>query len=793
MKVRHISFGTLLVLSGVLAATAVAQDGGEAPTGSSNIQPSAPLSTHSLFPQIDDRFVLQPLRPENPLPIIPGDGGASIQNTLPVGGLTDVQNIGGMQKFPGIGATGWSPPDPTLGVGPNHVVITVNSSLAFFDKNTGASQFQQTFETFFNGVHQSTFIFDPKVFYDRIHNRWFVIVLEKSDSPRRSALLVAISDDNNPHGTWYRYRIDVRETINSVDSWFDYPAWGYNKDAVVTSGNMFGWTSGYQAMKIVAFNKAQMMNNQTVNFWWWTRTNLGHSAQFAESANWSVARVYGANLANTSGQLRMLSIGGIPSGPVLHNFVMTVPSWVEPSVNAPSPSGRTLDALGGRVMNAALRGTNFVTTHTVAASGDNRNRVRWYMVNMSSWPTSGTPVLLQSGNILGGTGQHHFMGAVTMNKYNDMAAVFTRSSSSIVADIMATARRSTDAAGTMGALRLLESSAGSTYGSSGFNRWGDYSMVTVDPSDEAAFWCVHMSGTSTGAWRTSFFKFWMSVYMQSMALREETRIGGLLTVATPRLVGPAPPGGASVSLVSTVTSAATIPSSVLIPAGATSANVNVTTLGVDNNTYTQIRGTYNSTTASRWLLVTPAALIAVGVSPSNPIGGTNSTVTLYLNGKTGPSGGTVSLSSNHPALIVPSTTTIPAQASTHAFTVGTKGVGVDTTVTLTASYRGVNLTRNLIVRPANLKSVVPEQSQVKGGTQTNIRVHLDGQSPEVNTAFSLSSNTAAATPPSTSWFITNTTNRRVAVNTKVVATNTVATITATYRGISKAGSFVITP
>lgn len=47
--------------------------------------------------------------------------------------------------FVGITNTGWRPPDPTLAVGPDHIVATTNGAIAFFDKD-GTLTFQDEIE-----------------------------------------------------------------------------------------------------------------------------------------------------------------------------------------------------------------------------------------------------------------------------------------------------------------------------------------------------------------------------------------------------------------------------------------------------------------------------------------------------------------------------------------------------------------------------------------------------------------------------------------------------------------------
>jgi hypothetical protein len=112
-----------------------------------------------------------------------------------------------------------------------------------------------------------------------------------------------------------------------------------------------------------------------------------------------------------------------------------------------------------------------------------------------------------SGNIIGASGVHHHMPAVSTNSVGDISTMFTRSSTSITADIMVAGRKVTDPSGTMGLPINLESSSGNNYGS---GRWGDYFGVDVDPVDDTTFWGIGMGVAANNSWRTSIFSWTIS-------------------------------------------------------------------------------------------------------------------------------------------------------------------------------------------------------------------------------------------------------------------------------------------
>ncbi len=116
-------------------------------------------STFDFMPQINPGYTLRPVRPPHDEGFMPP---VLERNSLPIGGNTTVPNITPESKFPAIDATGWTPPDPDIAVGPTHVLVVVNSSIGIFEKG-GRKVFEQTSENFFRSIPGTTsFQFDPK-------------------------------------------------------------------------------------------------------------------------------------------------------------------------------------------------------------------------------------------------------------------------------------------------------------------------------------------------------------------------------------------------------------------------------------------------------------------------------------------------------------------------------------------------------------------------------------------------------------------------------------------------------
>ena len=98
--------------------------------------------------------------------------------------------------------------------------------------------------TFFEDIGAGSFTFDPKCFYDPVENRFVVLALEHYDDTAESWITLAISDDSDPNGIWYKYRTWSVVTDGGTDWWVDYPGLGFDQDAIYVTGNLFPLGSG---------------------------------------------------------------------------------------------------------------------------------------------------------------------------------------------------------------------------------------------------------------------------------------------------------------------------------------------------------------------------------------------------------------------------------------------------------------------------------------------------------------------------------------------------------------------
>ena len=147
-----------------------------------------------------------------------------------------------------------------------------------------------------------------------------------------------------------------------------------------------------------------------------------------------------------------------------------------------------------------------------------------------------------------------------------------------------------------------------------------------------------------------------------------------------------------------------VPPTVSVPAGATSASFTATTFSAAFPTTAQLVATLGETTLFAALGVTPSqstTLTALSVSPTTVSGGSSSTGTVTLSAPAPAGGAIVTLSDNSAAASVPGSVTVSTGTSSRTFTVTTSAVSSQTAVTISGSFGGVTRNANLTVNPAS--------------------------------------------------------------------------------------------
>lgn len=418
-------------------------------------------------------------------------------------------------SFDGIdfttGGTG-SPPDTVGDVGPNHYMQSVNGSFRIYDKSGSPLTAVAANNTIWSGAGgrcESRNDGDPVVLYDELADRWFFAQFV-SASPYR--VCIAISQSANPTGAWYRYEFTPGAELP------DYLKFGTWHNAYYMGTN----ESTYNAY---AFDRTAMLTGAAATF-----------IKFTGETNFLMPADLDGDTAPPLGSPGLFytfkdnsSHGGTDR---LEVFAFT-PNFVTPAsstftlIHTFPISTFTYTVCGffvldcvpqqGAATNAYLDAVsewpmfrlayrNFGSHQGMVGNfavdvGSDRSGIRWFELRNtgSGW------TLFQEGTYAPGT-EHRFMGSIAQDQQGNIALAYNVSSSSMFPAIRYATRLTTDAAGTLGTEVTLHAGTGSQ--TSTHSRWGDYSALSVDPSNDCTFWFTGEYYSTTGSsWRTRIGTF----------------------------------------------------------------------------------------------------------------------------------------------------------------------------------------------------------------------------------------------------------------------------------------------
>ncbi len=187
----------------------------------------------------------------------------------------------------------------------------------------------------------------------------------------------------------------------------------------------------------------------------------------------------------------------------------------------------------------------------------------------------------------------------------------------------------------------------------------------------------------------------------ALSFSPNTVFPGNSSTGTVTLSVPAPSGGTAVALSSSNDGAATVPDSVTVPAGKSSATFTALTASYVDNAVVKIFASVGGVGISSTLTVARGTTLAsLTLNPPSVTGGQSSAGTVTLSAGAPSGGAAVTLSSSNPSVgSLPSTVTVAAGATSASFTVTTSAVSTPTSVTISGTYNGTTQSAALTVAP----------------------------------------------------------------------------------------------
>jgi hypothetical protein len=537
MKLWRNAAAILFVFVGAVLGLFPSDSGTGAAQGPNRAQPEVTFATRS---DVSAALRSYPVHP--PLPaklgeifqrerkLLPNRMGSAETDTFDpavqttgAGGATPLPDA----SFGGVGnVNGYLPPDITGAIGLNHYVQMVNASYAIFSRN-GTKVLgplnNNALWSGFGGPCETRNDGDPIVVYDRMANRWVMSQFALPNYPFGPFYqCIAVSQTSDPTLSWYRY-----EFLISQQKLNDYPKLGVWGDGYYMSVNQFrclvNGSCSWAGAGVVAFERDAMLTGAPArmvyfdlesvdpNLGGMLPSDLDGPPPAAGTPNY-FAQMDDDSWGYSPDQLQIWEFKVNWSAPAQSTFslhrTLPVTAFNSNMCNyarncIAQPGGTKVDALSDRLMYR-LQYRHFggydtlVANHTVDANGLDRAGLRWYELRNvgTGWN------VFQQATYAPDT-HNRWIGSIAMNGIGDIALGFSKASTTLSASIAVAGRQQGDPLDT---LRTQETVLvnGSGYQTHSSGRWGDYSQMTIDPTDDCTFWYTgeYYDSVSSAGWKT---------------------------------------------------------------------------------------------------------------------------------------------------------------------------------------------------------------------------------------------------------------------------------------------------
>ena len=508
---------TLLSLVVIFSLTTFAQSLYQGPA-KGTVASGSTVSTNSFLkstlPVTTEKLVHNKVKLETPDSFIDFPAGTVVPQTKYV----EDKNVGGqdvmtgdnilLKSFNGMPQNNSIPSDAYCAAGPNHIIGTINSAIAIWDKNGNRLKSIDA-NGWFGNVVSGVSSFDPKVIYDQISNRWVIVFLDQKDAPARANILVSVSEGSSALGTWYNYAFPCMANGATVDSsWLDYEGVGYDDQAIYFTGNQWTFPGSSKYAKIRIVSKAQLYANTAgpvdfTDFW---------DIRYPQSLSSKIFGIRPTRMYTTvpneyyflqvnSGSANycvVYTLKNALTAPVLTGKVYSMSQYSSSPSTATQLGGAAtaLEAGGSSLRNEPVYRDGILhVVHTIQnPSATAYGALHYFNLDIAN----GT---MGEDYTYGASGYHYIYPSLAVDKNSNVGFTYSRTGDNEYIGAFFSTKKF-DAV-TISPSKVMQAGKGNyvvTY-SGTRNRWGDYSGAWLDPNEED-MWMMTEYVSNTNAWGT---------------------------------------------------------------------------------------------------------------------------------------------------------------------------------------------------------------------------------------------------------------------------------------------------
>jgi hypothetical protein len=423
-----------------------------------------------------------PLAPDSPRPQPRAPAQPAAPAALAPPALTTGPIDGVDQSGCTFGTFRCRPPDPHVAAGggrSRHVVEVGNSFIGVYDRG-GERLLSTSLSAFFDvppPPPAENLLFDPRVVYDTVWNRWVVAADSRPRSAAEQLFYLAVSLTDDATGPYFVHTLNV---AMSPGDFFDFPQLGMDQDAVIVTANIFDADDRFRYAEAFSIAKARLYNGLGFSVPFFIDL-VGTLAPPIVQDQAAVAYLIAAQPRGETLQLYAMRETAHPGATsvTLQADVPVAAYRFPPDATQPG-TAVLLDTLDARFVNASTQVANLLyQVHTVAFGPQGGPPTpRWYKID-----TSTNAALVQQ----------FFFASATSNDWNASIAANARDEVFVTwssdepgrvgtfPEVRVSGKQAGDAAIPPGTSVEVSPSFYTAGQSSGTARWGDYSAVALDP------------------------------------------------------------------------------------------------------------------------------------------------------------------------------------------------------------------------------------------------------------------------------------------------------------------------